>query len=258
VSARTPALLDDRASREAAAYDEDGVWQRSQGWYYRVRHVVEGPNTLAAERAFQPLLAERARGGRVLDVGCAGGDSTRRVSEYGAEYALGIDVAETMLAEARRHEVPGEVEFRVQSAGEPMPGRFDLIFGRSVLHHIDFREFLSRAYEENLSPGGRMVFMEPCGHPLTVAFHLLAKRAHTPDEFTLLPRDIKWMRGRFPGLRVLPVNFLSFPAGIVSTPLFATADNALMRAADRADALLARRRRLAGYGRQGILVIDKP
>lgn len=255
----TPTASGDRAARDAAAYDERQVWERSNEWHGRVIHVLQGPNTEAAERHFDRLLRERAAGGRVLDIGCGDGSLTRRVvDEDGAVYALGVDVAETALAKAREREEPGRVEFRKHDASRPIGERFDLIVGRSVLHHLDFREFLVTAYERNLADGGRLLFMEPCSHPMTLAFHKLVRSAHTDDEFPLLPRDVHWLHQTFPQARVEPVNLLSFPAGVVSSFVFSTADNPLMRIADRADRALARRPRLEPFGRQGIVVIDKP
>jgi SAM-dependent methyltransferase len=249
----------ERAARDAAAYDERQVLEKSKVWHRRVVHVLHGPNTQAAEAEFERLLRESAAGGRVLDVGCGSGTLTRRVvHEDGAVYALGIDVADTMLARAETFEEPGRIEFRKHDASRPLQERFDLIVGRSVLHHLDFRDFLSTAYARNLAPGGRLLFMEPCSHPMTLAFHKLVRSAHTDDEFPLLPRDVRWLHEQFSQARVEPVNLASFPAGVVSSFVFSSADNWLMRAADRADRALARRPRLEAYGRQGIVVIDKP
>src|SRR5690606_25692027 len=108
----------------------------------------------------------------------------------------------------------------------------DLVFGRSVLHHIDFREFLERIWRDNLEPGGRIVFMEPLSHPMTLGFHKIVRSAHTPDERPISPRDLAWMAEHLPGLQVVPINLVSFPAGVVSTFVFGSADNPLTRASD--------------------------
>lgn len=252
------AAIDERALRERAAYDEENVFERSHAWHYRVRHVLEGPNSVHGEQLFTRALATSAPQRRVLDVGCGGGQSSREVLELGADYVLGIDVSQSMIDQAVAGGTSNRLEFRLKSAAEPLDGAFDLIFGRSVLHHIAFREFLDRAYRDNLAPGGRMVFMEPGHHPMTVMFHRFVRSAHTPDESPLGPRDFHWIRSRFTQTRVYAVNFVSFPAGVISTFACSSADNSLMHIADVIDRALAGRPRLAPYGRQTIIVIDKP
>lgn len=258
MSAKPTVDAAERARREAAAYDEDRVWERSNAWNVRVAHVFHGPNTTRGESAARALMAAAvAGGGRALDVGCGDGHSSVGVLELGASYVLGIDIAPSMIEKARQLEQPGRMEFGLVGAHEPIEGEFDLVFGRSVLHHIDFRTFLERTYADNLARGGRMAFMEPLAHPLTLAFHRLVPSAHTPDERPLRPADLRWMRERFPRTLVVPVNLLSFPVGVLSSFLFRDADNALTRAADRADRALERPRLIPFY-RQGLLVVDKP
>jgi 2-polyprenyl-3-methyl-5-hydroxy-6-metoxy-1,4-benzoquinol methylase len=247
-----------RAAREALSYDEDDLWSTTHRWHERVMHVLTGPNTLAGERRFDSLLAARARGGRVLDVGCGRGSLTRHLHALGAASVYGFDISEHEIERARV-ECRGldGVSFAVQGAEAPLEGRFELIAGRSILHHIDFREVVPRLYEHNLEPGGRMIFMEPFSHPLTLAFHKLVRSAHTSDEWPLTAADVVWLRRRF-AARVLPVNLLSFPAGIVSSLLLKRPDNLLMRAADALDRSLERRPFFQARGRQGIVVIERP
>jgi SAM-dependent methyltransferase len=249
-----------RGERERRAYDEDGVFESSAAWMQRVIHVFEGPNTRRGEALFTAALAEAARGVRVLDVGCGRGASTLGLLEAKPSYVLGIDVSTREIALAREAAKGlDRVDFRLQSAHEPIADRFDLIVGRSILHHIDFREFLRRAFDDNLLAGGRMIFMEPMGHPLVLAFHRLVRSAHTPDERPLRRADVAWLRRQFPKVTVYGINLLSFPAGIVSTFCCFSADNRLMRAADRADRRMLRAAPwLAAHARQAIIVIDKP
>jgi hypothetical protein len=118
---------------------------------------------------------------------------------------------------------------------------------------------LERLYADNLEPGGVMVFMEPLGSSLLIRlFHALVPSAQTPDEKPFDRGDLRWMRRTFPRLEVLPVNYLSFPLGLLSSLLFARADNALLRAADRADVWLGRSLPfLVPHFRQAIFVIRK-
>jgi len=137
-----------RGERERRASDEDGVFERSTAWMQRVIHVSEGPNTRRGEALFSAAATEAARGARVLDVGCGRGTSTSTLGllEAKPSYVLGIDVSTHEIALAREAAKGLDcVDFRVQSAHEPIADRFDLIVGRSIRHHIDVREFLRRA-----------------------------------------------------------------------------------------------------------------
>src|SRR5262249_23797062 len=168
---------------------------------------------------------------------------------------LGLEISERQLVDARKAETPGRLEFRVADAQEPIEGGpFDLIVGRSILHHLDVAYFLDRVVH-NLSRNGRMVWMEPLAHPLALAFHKLVRSAHTRDEFPLMPTDVRWIRRRFPGTLIVPINFVSFPAGVLSTYLFASPENGLMRVADGIDRFLADRPSLTPFARQGIIAI---
>jgi hypothetical protein len=59
----------------------------------------------------------------------------------------------------------------------------------------------------------------------------------------------------------VPINYLSFPAGILSSFVFSAPDNPLMRAADRVDRALERRlppRVATAQARQLIAYVPKP
>jgi len=253
--------LEDRASlreaREAEVYDEGQVWRNIDRWHQRVMHVLQAPNTLSSERCFQALLAERAKGGRVLDVGCGRGGLTRELSGMGADSVYGFDISrhEVELASSECNDLE-RVSFGVHGPLVEIDGRFDLIVGRSILHHLDFHQALPKLFECDLLPGGRMIFMEPMSHPMTLAFHRFVRSAHTPDEWPLTPVDVHWLRERF-GARVLPVNLFTFPAGVLSSLLFDSPENALLRLADRIDRSLERRPWFAARGRQGIVLIER-
>ena len=247
----------DRSHRERVAYDEGAVHEQSDLWHRRARHVLEGPNTQRGEELWvQSILKAVRGGGRVLDVGTGDGSTARLALECGASYVLGVEVSARQLARARKSEIPGRLEFKVADAQEPLDaGHFDLVIGRSVLHHLDFRAVLVRIAAENLSTRGRMLWMEPLAHPLGLAFHKLARNAHTSDEYPLTPADLEWIRTRFPGTRIVPINFVSFPAGVLSTYVFSSADNRLLRATDAVDRFLSTRDALIPFARQGIIAI---
>jgi SAM-dependent methyltransferase len=212
---------------------------------------------MSGERCFDSLIAARAKGARAMDIGCGRGSLSRTLHTLGATSVYGFDISQHEVEQARSEcsDLQG-LSFGVHGAEAPIEGRFDLIVGRSILHHIDFREVVPRLYERNLAPAGRMIFMEPMSHPFTLAFHRLVRSAHTPDEWPLTPADIDWLGQRF-SVQVLPINLLSFPAGILSSLLLQSPENILMRLADAIDNSLGRRPFFRARGRQGILLIDR-
>ncbi len=233
-----------RAEREQRAYDEDGVFEASHRWHMRVGHVLWAPNTMRGERRFARIAIDAARGGSALDVGCGFGDSSEALLRGGAAQVHGVDVSRSAIDEARRrHRDDPRLTFACADVTRPFGERYDLIYGRSVLHHIDYREFLERALRDNLRPGGTLLFMEPIGsNLLSKVFHLLVHRAHTPDERPFTLADQRWLRRSFDDVELLPVNFATFPAGALSTQLLRRSgpDNALTRWADRVDRAVER------------------
>jgi SAM-dependent methyltransferase len=256
-----PLTVGSRELRERRAWDEDRVWENCEAWMRRVAHVTDGPNTRRGEELYRQLLASATPNARVLEVGCGPGKMAMSLLPQGPQHVLGIDISRAMIEIALTDAAPKDerLEFRLHNANAPLDGTFDLIFGRAVLHHIDYREFLLRAYRSNLATGGRMMFMEPMAHPLALAFHRLVRSAHTPDEHPLGPAFVSWLQRTFPAVELEGINLISFPAGAISSFVFARADNGLMRAADALDMqLLSRAPWLSTYARQGVIVISKP
>jgi hypothetical protein len=104
------------------------------------------------------------------------------------------------------------------------------------------------------------LFMEPQGeNGLVRLYTRLVSAAHTPDEQSFMQSDLDWLRANFEGVELRPLNYLTFPAAIVTSQLPLDADNALLRACDRADEwLLEHVPRLHSHFRQTMVVIRKP
>ncbi len=106
-------------------------------------------------------------GTSVLDVGCGVGRWSRRLARAGAR-VTGVDLAPTMVAEARRRAagdgVAARCRFLVADLAKLDLGiRFDRIIGVTVLQHILDSERFERAIdrlEAHLAPGGRIVLLE--------------------------------------------------------------------------------------------------
>jgi SAM-dependent methyltransferase len=255
-----PESVEERDAREREAYADEAMTQACEAWQLRFSHIGFGPTTQRGwDTAFGLLRTRLDAGSRVLDVGCGPGFYTRKVKELGAGYVLGYDISEHYVAKAReQYEVPGELEFRVHSAHEPIDDVFDVICGFAVLHHLDFRSFLVDTYARNLKPGGTMLFWEPMSHPAVIAFHALVRSAHSPDEWPITPGDVRWLHDTFGDVVIRPVNLAAMFTNALSSLVFEEPDNPLSRLGDRIDRAIEKRRRLAPFGQMGIIVIGKP
>lgn len=105
---------------------------------------------------------DRARGMRVLEIGCGLGTDGARFARAGALYT-GVDLTEAAVSLARRRfELEGLTgEFRVADAErlEFPEGSFDLIYSHGVLHHTPDPPVAVREVHRVLAPGGRAVVM---------------------------------------------------------------------------------------------------
>jgi SAM-dependent methyltransferase len=251
--------MDTRAERERQSYDEGGVWDASHAWHARFPHVFASPNSARYERQFEEAIRSRVVGKTALELGCGDGLTSRKVSELGASHVLGVDVSTDFIRKANALTIPGRLEFLCADVLQNVSGTYDVVFGRSILHHIDYKHGLRAIYHDNLNAGGRMVFMEPLGsNPVIQLYHRVAGSAHTPDEKPFDRKELQWFLDTFPVVRIYPFNLLSLVAGLGSHVVFESADNALLRMADVADEWLARQvPLLRPYYRHCLIEIDK-
>jgi 2-polyprenyl-3-methyl-5-hydroxy-6-metoxy-1,4-benzoquinol methylase len=255
-----PGFDRERAEREREAYDEHDVDGAMHAWHGRFPHVFQSPNTRRAEERFDALTRAAVNGQRVLDMGCGEGASSQRLLEMGAAYVLGVDISRVAIEQARARAQPGRLEYRLGDVTSELDGLFGCIFGRSILHHIDYRDLLPHLYEEHLLPGGTMLFMEPQGeNGLIRLYTRFVASAHTPDERSFMADDLQWLRAHFPTVELRPVNYLTFPGALLTSLLPLGPDNVLLRACDSADEWLAGHApTLHSHFRQTTVVIRKP
>jgi SAM-dependent methyltransferase len=247
-----------RGDREKLAYEE-GVWEVSDEWHRRFLHVFKCPNSEKHELQIQKWITDAAQGRRALDIGCGRGEISRKVLDAGAGYVLGIDISDHEVEFARRGEVRDRLEFIVGSAEDPIEGCFDVIYGFSILHHLDYRAMLTRMYAENLSAGGIITFQEPLGESfLTRAYKWKVRNAHTPDERSFLKQDLDWFRQNFPETRIEAFGYASYLFGIVSSRLFRNPNNFLMQCCDVLDTKLGGFTFLKHRFRRCNILIQKP
>lgn len=118
------------------------------------------------------------RGRQVLEYGCGMGRLTAILARCGADvsaFDLSPRSVEVTRARLAAHGLSGAVQ---EAAGEELPypdGRFDVVIGESVLHHLD-ATLGAPELHRIVKPGGRAAFGEPMGmNPL-----LRFAREHIP------------------------------------------------------------------------------
>ena len=100
-------------------------------------------------------------GVRALEVGCGTGLFSSLVAASGADITA-VDISPELLAQARTRPECAEVRLRladVHVAGDA-GGPYDVVYGSSVLHHLDLLAALP-VLRDALLTGGRFVFTEP-------------------------------------------------------------------------------------------------
>ncbi|MFA6404792.1 MAG: class I SAM-dependent methyltransferase [Candidatus Paceibacterota bacterium] len=97
---------------------------------------------------------------KVLEIGCGTGLFTKKVKELTRANIIATDLSPDLL-DIAKNEVHG-VNFLLADAMHLpfVDNEFDVVFGSSILHHLDFIPALTEILRV-LKPGGRMVFAEP-------------------------------------------------------------------------------------------------
>lgn len=99
---------------------------------------------------------------KVLEIGCGTGLFTRKIEALSGAAIIAVDLSEDLLTQARDAHRSGKAEYILGDAMNLSfaEGEFDVVFGSSILHHLDFLPAL-REIRRVLKRGGRMVFAEP-------------------------------------------------------------------------------------------------
>lgn len=251
--------MDSRATSEVNAYKHGSHRENRSKYQSRFSFLYNCPNSLRETALFDSIVHERMQGKRVLDLGCGTGWNSVKLLENGAAEVHGCDISPEMLAEAKGLERPG-LRFFEHDIHKPLEHAYDLIVGRAILHHVDYKAVLANLYGSALKPGGTLLFMEPLGESLLMrAYWSLGSRFHTPDERPFYARDIAWLRERFPSFEMHGFNYTSTVVAIASSFLFPRPNNPLTRMSDSIDVSLARR--FPGMQvryRSAVFIIGKP
>ncbi len=96
----------------------------------------------------------------VLEIGCGTGLFTEKISKTGAKI-IATDISDDLLSIARKKNIPNTT-FQLADAHKLnfSDNFFDVVFGSSILHHLEMEKSLKEIYRV-LKPGGKIVFAEP-------------------------------------------------------------------------------------------------
>ena len=248
--------MNERVEREQRAYDEGRVFEESLKLQTRFRHVFFCPNTRWLLGYVDEIIARKAPGGVVLDYGCFTGDLYEQLAPYQPARIVGIDISRQGIETARARFPAGE--YAVMDAHRTTFGdaTFDLVVGRSILHHLDW-EVAIREVARLLKPGGMAVFTEPLGgNPAAKLIRRLTPRARTKDERPVEREQIRFADRVIGSGRHRFGNLLSVPLAMATSLVLQSPDNALLKAADPLDRLIARTP-LKYWMRQAVLAWEK-
>jgi SAM-dependent methyltransferase len=107
------------------------------------------------------------RGGRVLDIGCAGGRDCAVLAQRGFK-VMGIDLVVAFLKEAKRL-VPKAKFVRMDLLGLRFPANyFDAIWTNAVLHHLEKKDLAVAfdGFHRILKPDGKLYLITKQGQGL--------------------------------------------------------------------------------------------
>ncbi|HNR19484.1 MAG TPA: class I SAM-dependent methyltransferase [Bacteroidia bacterium] len=117
---------------------------------------------LRAERRTNYFVTEAkiSSSDNVLEIGCGTGLFSGKVYNKTNCKLTSIDISPELINEAK-NKYP-EITFRLEDAMNTsfQSNTFDVVFGSSVLHHLDFKKSLQEIFRV-LKPEGRIVFAEP-------------------------------------------------------------------------------------------------
>jgi ubiquinone/menaquinone biosynthesis C-methylase UbiE len=124
---------------------------------------LEYPGTYyLAFRDLPTILRHHVRGDQALDFGCGTGRSTRFLRDLGFQ-TVGIDIAEAMLARARKRDPKGDYRLVPADTLPPLTaGTYDLVLAAFTFDNVatvDKKVRLFRALRTSLTPHGRIVII---------------------------------------------------------------------------------------------------
>lgn len=144
------------------------------------------------------------KGKNILDLGCGAGEASIYFAINGANVTAS-DISEEMLVVvsrlAEKFKAPVKT-IKATSEKINIPNEsFDVIYGNSVLHHVDIKQTIKEA-KRLLKKDGIAIFIEPISYnPAINIYRNMAKDVRTPDEHPLHLSDFRNIRNIFADIK---------------------------------------------------------
>jgi len=252
--------LEDRIKDEKDAYNR-GLDRKKYNAAFG--HAQSGYHVRRRNEVYAKVL-QRGKGGKVLELGSTSWKLFVDFNEYAPAELTCINISEEALktgiksAERKKTSEKTKHEFKVMDAHnlEFPDDTFDIVFGREILHHLDY-EVSAQEMARVLKEGGQIVFLEPLGRNPVGRF----VRWRTPDKRTTFEKpvdkeEIKILEKYF-DLDLTYQQLFTVPVGVLSKFIFKSPENFLMRAAHKLDLFLEKATKRTNFGlwyRQVIIV----
>jgi SAM-dependent methyltransferase len=222
-----------RVKREQEAYDAQTL---QHGTYRKVlQHGTYWPHRQRAE--IQKTTLQHGHQGRILEIGSSVWRQLDRFGVFPKElYCINISEAEIKKGLIFAETSVNKPILRLMDAHQLAfdNNYFDVVFGGSILHHLNLPVALSEV-RRVLKPNGKICFYEPLdNNPIGKLVRFLTPQARTVDEQPFRFQELRMLREYF-DVELSYQQFLSVPSGVVSGAIFSSPDNMLTRMAFAAD-----------------------
>lgn len=145
-------------------YDNEQFFKQ----YSQMSRSVEGLKGAGEWHVLRQMLPD-FKGKRVLDLGCGFGWHCQYAIEQGAVSALGIDLSEKMLAEARERNTSPQIEYKCMAIEDFdfSPDSYDIVISSLTFHYLESFGDICQKVNRCLTLGG--VFVFSVEHPIFTA-----------------------------------------------------------------------------------------
>lgn len=146
-------------------YDDEKFFNQ----YSQMSRSVDGLKGAGEWHVLKKMLPD-FNGKRVLDLGCGFGWHCQYAIEHGAEHALGIDISEKMLEEARKRNNSPRIEYKHMAIEDfdYSPESYDVVISSLTFHYLESFPDICMKVNRCLTPGG--VFVFSVEHPVFTAY----------------------------------------------------------------------------------------